>query len=227
MKTILAILLVLFGLFMYWATNDIPLPKNAKKVGDKIYIDISEGATNDTGRKEALFVVPEKFRPKVSEGLFTLNFKFPDVTPYTGNETPVPHDRVRVVVRHHAKIEAARSTYVLLHTQPKNGTLKNVPYLVDSMDGLDIYKYDFGRGGEINIGTYFKFIAADGSTVLAQDAGDWASAYQIDRKLSSHIELTYMLKKSLVRDSKHFIGDVTAVDSAVLKLVQSFQQDNQ
>jgi hypothetical protein len=37
-----------------------------------IQIDISEDATNETERKEALFVVPEKFKPRVSEGGFAL-----------------------------------------------------------------------------------------------------------------------------------------------------------
>jgi len=73
------------------------------------------------------------------------------------------------------------------------------------------------------IGTYFKFVATDGSNILADDAGDWARAYEINRKLSPHIELNYLLSKKLVRDSKHFIEDVTAVDNAVLKLAKSFQ----
>lgn len=216
-------LVTLSGLFLFWAARDIPLPDNAKKEGGMIYIDISEGATGETEKKEALFVVPEKFTPKVSEGLFTFNFKFPVATPYTGNESPVPLDSVRVVVGHKVKAESMRSKYILLHLQPKNGLLKHVPYLVESKDGVEIYEYDYGRAGEQNIGTYFKFVATDGNNVLAQDSGDWSHAYQVDRKLSSHIELTYMLPKPLVRDSKHFVEDVTAVDNAVLKLVQSFQ----
>lgn len=213
-------LAILFGLFMSWATSDIPLPKNAKKEGHMIHIDINEEATNEAERKEASFVVPEKFTPEVFERGFAFNFKFPDGTPYTGNESPVPVDRVRVVVRHHAKIEAARSSYILLHTQPKDGPLFTIPWFVESKDGVEIYQFKINSSA---IGTYFKFVATDGSNVLAEDGGDWASAYQVDRKLSSHIELTYMLKKPLVRDTKHFVEDVTAVDNAVLKLVQSFQ----
>lgn len=216
-------LAILFGLFMYWATSDIPLPKNAQKVGDMVYIDISEETTNEAEKREAFFNVPTTFTPIVSEGLFTFNFKFPDATPYTGNETPVPRDRVRVAVRHHAKIEAARSNYILLRTQPKDGPLKQIPYLVDSRDGLETYKFDYGRAGETNIGTYSKIITKDGSTLLVEDAGNWAKTYRVDRKLSSHIELTYLLQKSLVRDSKYFVEDVIAVDNALLKLVHSFQ----
>lgn len=222
---VLGSLAILFGLFMYWAASDIPLPKNAKKIGDKIYIDISEGATDETEKKEALFVVPEKFKPKVSEGLFTLNFKFPDVTPYTGNETPVPLDRVRVVVRHHAKREAARSSYFLRYTQPPDGTLKNVPYFVESKDGLEIYKADYGSD-KPTIATYFKFVAKDGSDVLAEDGGDWSRNYETNRPLSHHIEVTYLFSKKLVHDAKHFIEDITVVDNAVLKLAQSFQPTN-
>jgi hypothetical protein len=220
---VLGSLVILLGLFMFQATRDITLPSNAKKEGNMIHIDLSDGATNEAEKKEALFVVPERFTPDVSERGFAFNFKFPDGTPYTGNESPVPFDRVRVVVEHKVKIESMRSKYILLHTQPKDGLLKNLPYFVESKDGVEIYKYDYGKAGERSIGTYFKFVAADGNNVLAQDSGDWASAYQVDRKFSSHIELTYMLKKSLVRDPRHFVEDVTAVDNAVLKLVQSFQ----
>lgn len=217
---VLASLVILFGSFVFVSTRDIPLPNNAKKVGDMIHIDISEEATSEAEKKEALFIVPERFTPEVFERGFAFNFKFPDGTPYTGNESPVPLDRVRVVVKHHAKIEAARSSYILRHTQPKGGALFATPWFVESKDGVEMYQYKIDATA---IGTYFKFVATDGSNILAQDAGDWARAYEIDRQLSSHIELTYMLPKHLVRGSKYFIEDITAVDNAVLKLVQSFQ----
>lgn len=213
-------LAVLFGLFMFWATRDIPLPNNARKEGGMIYIDISDGATDEAEKKEALFIVPDKFKPKVSEGAIAFNFKFPDATPYTGNESPVPLDSVRVVIEHHAKIEAARSSYILRQTQPKDGPLFAIPWFVENKDGLEIYKYKISATA---IGTYFKFVATDGSNILAGDAGDWARAYETNRKLSSHIELIYLVPKPLIRDPKHFVEDVTAVDNAVLKLVQSFQ----
>lgn len=220
MKTILALLLVLFGLFMYWATSDIPLPKNAKKVGDVIHIDIGEGSTNDAEKKEALFVVPERFKPGVSESGFAFYFKYPVATPYTGNESPVPLDSVRVVIRHHAKIEAARSSYILLHTQPKDGPLFATPWFVESKDGVEIYQFKIDSSA---IGTYFKFVATDGGTMLAEDGGDWSHAYRVDRKLTPHIELTYLFSKKLVRGPQYFIEDVTAVDNIVLKLVKAFQ----
>lgn len=216
-------LAVLLGLFMYWATSDIPLPKNAKKVGDMIHIDISEEASNEAEKKEGLFVVPEIFKPKVSEGAFTFNFRFPDTTPYTGNESPVPLDSIRVVITHHKKTTALPAEYILRKTQAKDGLLKNVPYFVENKDGLEIYQYDYGRAGETNIGTYFKFVTADGRNFVVGDAGDWSHVYEINRKLSPHVALFSMPPKNLVRDPKHFIEDVTAVDNAVLKLVQSFQ----
>lgn len=227
MKTILAILLVLFGLFMYWATNDIPLPKNAKKVGDKIYIDISEGATDETERKEALFVVPEKFKPKVSERAFAFNFKFSDATPYSGNETPVPYDSIRVVVTHYKKVTAIPAESSLRKTQARDGLLKNVPYFVENKDGLEIYQYDYGRAGETTIGTYYRFVTAGGSTMLVGDSGEWSHAYRIHGELSPHIALLSMPSKKLVRYPQYFKEDLIAVDNAVLKLVQSFQQDSQ
>jgi len=217
---VISCLIILFGLFVFVSTRDIPLPNNAKREGGMIHIDVSEEAINETEKNEALFVVPEKFTPEVFERGFAFNFKFPDGTPYTGNESPVPLDRVRVVVKHHAKIEAARSSYVLRHTQPKGGTLFATPWFVESKDGVEMYQYKINATA---IGTYFKFVATDGSNILADDAGDWARAYEINRKLSPHIELNYLLSKKLVRDSKHFIEDVTAVDNAVLKLAKSFQ----
>lgn len=213
-------LAILCGLFIYWATRDIPLPNNAKKEGNMIHIDISEEATNEAAKKEALFIVPAKFTPKVSESGFAFYFKFPEGTPYTGNDFPLPPDQIRVVIRHHAKIEAARSSYILRKTQPKNGPLFATPWFVEAKDGLEIYQYKINATA---IGTYFNFVATDGSNILAQDAGDWSRVYEIDRQLSPHIELTYLPPKNLVRGSKHFVEDVTAVDNAVLKLVQSFQ----
>jgi len=133
---VISCLIILFGLFVFVSTRDIPLPNNAKREGGMIHIDVSEEAINETEKNEALFVVPEKFTPEVFERGFAFNFKFPDGTPYTGNESPVPLDRVRVVVKHHAKIEAARSSYVLRHTQPKGGTLFATPWFVESKDGV-------------------------------------------------------------------------------------------
>lgn len=215
---VLGTILVLFGMFLYWASRDIPLPNNAKKEGNMIHIDISDEAKDEAEKKESLFVVPERFVPDVFERGFAFNFEFPEGDPYTGNETPVPLDRVRVVIRHHAKI--VDSNYFLQHTQPKGGPLFATPWFVESKDGVDMYQYKISA---TSTGTYFRFVAKDGNNILAEDGGSWAHAYQIDRKLSSHIELTYMLPKPLVRDSKFFIEDVTAVDNAVLKLVQSFQ----
>lgn len=216
-------LAVLFGLFMFWAMSDIPLPKNAKKEGNMIHIDISEDAADEIEKKEGLFVVPESFNPRVFESGFAFYFKFPDGTPYTGNDFPLPRDQIRVVITHHKKTSALPSEYILRETQPKGGLLKQIPYLVDSKDGVEIYQYDYGRAGERSIGSYFKFVTKEGSNILVGDAGDWSRDYEINRKLSPHVALFSMPPKNLVRDSKHFIEDVTAVDYAVVKLVQSFQ----
>lgn len=213
-------LVILIGLFMYWATSEIPLPKNAKKVGDMIQIDISEGATDEAERKEGGFVVPKSFNPRVFESGFAFYFKFPDGTPYSGDDFPLPQDQIRVVIKHHAKIEAARSSYILRNTQPMGGTLYATPWFVGSKDGLEIYQY---RINATAIGTYFNFVAKDGSNILAEDAGDWSRDYEINRQLSPHIELTYLPPKNLIRDSNHFVEDVTTVDNAVLKLAHSFQ----
>ncbi|HUW25982.1 MAG TPA: hypothetical protein VMW07_05595 [Gallionella sp.] len=215
---VFGVIAVLFGLFMYWATSDIPLPNNAKKEGSMIHIDLSDGATDEREIKESLFVVPDKFKPRVSEGSFAFYFKLPDGTPYSGDDSPQPPDQVRVVVSHHAK--AFKSEYTLRNTQPKGGSLFATPWFVESKDGLEIYQFKINATA---IGTYFNFVAKDGSNILALDAGSWSWKYEINRKLSPHIEITYLLPKPLVRDSKHFVEDVTVADNVILKLVQSFQ----
>lgn len=217
---VLGCLVIFFGLFMYWPAQDIPLPKNAKKEGNVIHIDLSDGATNEAERKEASFAVPEKFKPRVSESGFAFYFKFPDGSPYSGNDFPLPPDQIRVVVRHHARLEASRSNYVLQHMQPKDGPLFATPWFVERKDGLEIYQYKINKTA---IGTYFNFIAKDGSNILVDDSGDWSRDYEIDRQFRPHIELTYLVPKPIIRDSKHFIEYASAVDDSVLKLVQTFQ----
>lgn len=211
---------ILFGLFMFFASSDIPPPKNAKKVGNVIHIDIGEEATSDTEKKEVSFVVPDKFKPRVFESEIDFYFKFPDGTPYSGNDFPLPRDQIRVEIKHHAKIGAARSNYILKNIQPKGGELFATPWFVESKGGLDTYQYKISATA---IGTYFNFVAKDGSNILANVPTDLSRSYTIDRQFSPHIELTYLIPKNLIRDPKHFIDDVTAVDNAVLKLVQSFQ----
>jgi hypothetical protein len=212
---------ILFGLFMFLATRDVPLPNSANKVGKLILIDISEGAKDAKERQESLFLVPERFKPSVFEGGFSFYFKFPDESPYTGNETPIPSDRIRVVVQHHTIIDAARSIYVLKNPQLKGGT-RNAPYFVEKKDGMAIYKHQYAKEASA-VSTYYSFAASDGNQVLVEDPYDWSRSYQVDRKISPHIELTYFVSKPLVRDRKHFIEDVTAIEKLVLKLVQSFQ----
>lgn len=214
MMSVLGGLVILFGLLVFWATRDVPLPGNAKKEGAMIRIDIGEGATDEGEIKESLFIVPDQFKPEVKKSAITLHVKFPDGAPYAG-----AGDRVKVVIEHRAKAEG-RSDSILRHTQPKGGPLLATPWLVESKDGLDIYQYKIS---EKAIGTYFNFVAKDGRNVLAEDAGGWSQNYVISRKLSPHIEITYLFPKKLVRDSKSFIEDVTVADNAVLKLVQSFQ----
>lgn len=214
MMSLLGGLVILFGLLMFWATREIPLPDNAKKEGSMIRIDIGEGATDEGEIKESLFIVPDQFKPEVKKGAITLYMKFPDGAPYAG-----AGDRIKVVIEHRAKA-GGRSVSILQHTQPKGGSLLATPWLVESKDGLDIYQY---KMSEKAVGTYFNFVAKDGSNVLAEDSGSWSQNYVISRKLSPHIEITYLFPKKLVRDSKSFVEDVTVADNAVLKLVQSFQ----
>ena len=212
---------ILIGLFMFWATRAVPLPQNANKVGNFIHIDISDGAKDEDERKKSLFIVPEKFKPNVFEGGFAFYFKSSDESPYAGNETPIPSDRIRVVVRHYTKVGAARSISVLKNPQLKGGS-RNAPYFVENRDGLEIYKHQYAKE-ESAVSTYYSFTAVDGNRVLVEDPYDWSRSYQVERKISPHIELTYFVSKPLVRDSQHFIEDITAVEKLVLKLVQSFQ----
>lgn len=214
-------LLVLFGMSIYWASREIPLPSNAKKIGDMIHIDISEGATNPTERAQANFVVPEKFKPSVSDSVFAVYIKFPDGTPYSGNDFPLPNDQIRVVVKHYAKAEALPSESLLRRLQIKDGGLKNVPYFVKKKDGVEMYQYDYGSNKK-TIGTYFKFTAADGSKIIADDPGDWSRDYEVNRRVSPHIALIYLPPKNLIR-STHLVEDMTTIDDVVLKLVRSMQ----
>ena len=212
-------LVILLGLLMFRATRDIPLPSNAKKEGNMIHIDLSEGAINEAEKKEALFKVSEKYKPHVTESSFYFYFKYPEGTPYTGYETPVPYNRVRVDLGHSIKPEALLSEYVLRKTQPKDGPL-STPWFLESKDGLNIYKYSYG-GSEL--GTYFKFVTKEGKNIVIDDPGSWSRVYKVYTKLSSHMELDYLFNKNLVRGPAHFIEDVPLIDKAALKLVQSFQ----
>lgn len=185
-----------------------------------IHIDISEGATDQTEKAQALFAVPEKFKPKVSEGAFAFDIKYPDATPYSGNESPVPLDSVRVTVIHHKKKSALPSEYLLREIQPPNGSLYATPWLEETRDGMEVYRYKIDATA---MGIYFKFTAVNTPPLLVADHGDWSHAYTIYRKLDSHMELTYLVLKPLIRDSRYFTQDLAAVDNVVLKLVQSFQ----
>lgn len=219
----LSSLVILIGLFAYWASREIPLPSNAWKVGDMIHIDISEGATDQIEKAEATFVVPEKFKPRVSDSGFAFYIKFPHSTPYSGNDFPLPRDQVRVVVRHYAKTSALPSKYILRETQPRGGLLKNMPYFVGEKNGMETYQYDYGRAGETNIGTYFRFVTKNGQTILVGDPGDWSRDYEVNRQISSHVGLIYLPPKKLFRDTDHFVEEITAMDNVVVKLVQQFQ----
>ena len=137
-------LAIFLALIVYWGTRAIPLPNNAKQEGGMIHIDISEGATDVRLKKELSFVVPEAFNCKVGESGFTFNLKFTDGSSYTGNEMPMPDDKVLVIVSRVKVPGRTMSEFKLRRIQPKNGALKNVPYLVESKNGLAIYQYDYG-----------------------------------------------------------------------------------
>lgn len=216
---VLGSLVVLLGLFMFQATQDVALPPNAKKEGNMIHIDLSEGATNEVEKREASFTVPDKFKPRVSKGAIAFYFKYPEGTPYSGDDFPLPTDQIRVIVEHHVKPEALPSEYILRRTQPKDGPLGSTPWFFETKDGLKIYKYRI----KTSVGTYFNFVNKDNQSILIDDPGDWSSAYVVYRKLSPNIQLTYLFNKHLIRDQKHFIGDIQAIDNVALRLVKSFQ----
>jgi hypothetical protein len=224
--TLFAVIITLaaiVGAIMFWATRDIPLPSNAKNQSGMIRIDISDGATDPQEIEESKFSIPAEFKPQVSEGAIAFYFRFPDKTPYSGADSPLPADRIRVVLKHHARPGAARSISALRKTQSRDGLLKSVPYFVEALGKLDIYQFDYGGNGRRTIGTYFNFVAGDGNAILAEDPGGWARSYEINRTLNRHVEITYLLPKPFVRDTQHFIEDVTSVDDVVVELVKSFQ----
>lgn len=212
-------LVIFFGFLMFWAARHFPLPSNTRNDGNMIHIDISEGATNEAEKRGASFTVPDKFKPRVSKGAVAFYFKFPEGTPYSGDDFPLPSNQIRVLIEQHAKPEALPSEYILRKTQSKDGPLGSTPWFLESKDGLEIYKYRI----KTSVGTYFKFVNKDNQSILIDDPGDWSSAYVVYRKLSPNIQLTYLFNKHLIRDQKHFIEDIPAIDNAALKLVQSFQ----
>jgi hypothetical protein len=186
------------------------------------YIDISEGSTDEYQKKDLLFVVPDGFKPAVHETGFAFDLKFTDGSPYTGNEMPKPDDQVRVGVLRVREQGRRKSEYTLKRTQPQNGTLKNVPYLVESKAGLEIYQYDYGKN-ETTIGTIYSFVTEEGDRVVVEDPGDWAWGYKVARRFTDNIELEYQFSKKQVHDQKSFISDVMRVDNAIVKVVKSFQ----
>lgn len=216
---VLGSLVILFGLLMFWAARDSPLPSNTRKDGNMTHIDISEGAANEVEKREAFFTVPDKFKPRVSKGAVAFYFKFPEGTPYSGDDFPIPTDQIRVLIEHHARPKALPSEYILRKIQPKDGPLGSTPWFLESKDGLEIYKYRI----KTSVGTYFKFVNKDNQSILIDDPGDWSSAYVVYRKLSPNIQLTYIFNKHLIRDQKYFIEDIQTIDNAALKLVKSFQ----
>lgn len=198
------------------------LPKNAKKVGDTIYVELGRKAAKDSERREGRFAIPASHMPRISEAFIAFYFRFPDGKPYSGDEFPVPTDSIRVVIRPHANAEAARSIGALRNIQPKDGPQVGIPWLVQRKYDLAIYQY---RINETAKGTYYSIAAKDGSSVLADDPGPWARTYMVYRPLSPHIEISYLPNKSLVRDLEHFAQDMTAIDREVIKQVKRFQSD--
>lgn len=195
---------------------------NVKHGGGMTYIDISEAPTDEPQKKGLLFVVPDGFKPVVHKTGFVFSLKFTDGSPYTGNEMPKPDDQVRVGVLHVKEPHRRKSEYTLKRTQPQNGTLKNVPSLVKSINGLEIYQYDYGKN-ETTIGKIYSFFTEEGDRVVVEDPGDWAWGYKVARRLTDNIELEYQFSKKQVHVQKSFVSDVMRVDNAVVKAVKSFQ----
>lgn len=216
-------LAIFSALTIFLGLRDIPLPKNAKNVGGMIHIDISDALAGGRPSKDLLFVIPESFKPEVVERAFVFFLKYTDGSPYTGNESPRPNDRVLVIVEHIAP-GRSKSEFALRRTQPKNGLLKNVPYFVEDRNGVEVYEYDFGSN-EPTMGSYFSFTSEEGIKVLVQDPGRSSVNYRIYRKLTDNIEINYHCSKNLIHDSKSFISDVMRIDKAVTKAVRSFQSN--
>jgi hypothetical protein len=216
---VLGSLVILFCLFVYWVSREIPLPSNAKKVGDMIHIDISEGATDTVEKAQGTFVVPERFKPSVSDRAFSIYIKYPVAMPYSGNDFPLPKDQVRVALEHHIKASALPSEYLLRKIQPSNGPLFATPWLEATKNGIEVYRYKIDASA---MGTYYKFTANDGGNIVVDDPGDWSRDYIVNRALTPHIALLYLPPKNLIRNT-HFTADITAVDNVVLKLMQTFQ----
>lgn len=217
---VLVIIVALLGLFLLWAIQDPPLPKKARAKGNAIYIDLGSRSQDGSEANNLRFAVPKAHAPSVTESLFTFYFRYPSGTPYTGNESPVPLDSIRVVVQYRSQGEVMRSRRALSKMQPKDGPLVAVPWFLENKHGLTTYQY---RVDATANGAYYTLSGRDGRTLLADDPGNWTGVYRVDREFGPHIELTYYVSKPLIRDLEHFVEDVTKVDDAVLAKLQSFQ----
>jgi hypothetical protein len=222
-KTIYLIVTVfMIGWLIFWATRPEPLPHNVQRVGNALRVDVCEGATDDVVKKNCLFVIPEAFHPKFVTDSFIFNLKLPDGSPLSEKESTVGDDIVMVAVSYIRPPSLGFTGYLLKRLQPKDGGLKNVPFLVESRNGLDIYQYDYGQG-QSSMGTIYSFVTPSKAQIIVDNRGEWSKNYRAFRKLSGYVELDYTASKKQDQSFSSFVSDVTRVDNAIVKTVQSFQ----
>jgi len=212
----------MIGWLVFWVTRPDPLPHNVQRVGNTFHVDVSEGSTDDVVKKNCLFVVPKAFNPKFSIESFMFNLRLPDGVPLMVNELSEGDEVVWAVVSYIKLPSQGMAAFELSKVQPKDGGLKNVPFLVESRNGLDMYQYDYGKD-QLSIGTMYSFVMSSGTRVLVKDPGKWAADYIVYRKLTDSVELKYLFSKKQVQSLSSFVSDVTRVDNVVIKTLQSFQ----
>lgn len=223
----LVALAVSAGLFFYFATREIPLPKNAVHRNGMYYITLGESVTDEQVRRQASFVVPDRYKVHVSENGIAFYILLPDGTPFIGTNSPPPNS-VNVAIRYHAKANMSRSKYLIKDLQPKEGILNSMPWFVEHKWRMDIYQSRLqgekeSRAAKETIRTHFSFPGVDGDGLVVTDPGDWSWRYEIDRTLNSHVEIRYQVAKSQIRGGIHLVDDILAADKVVIDVVRSFQ----
>lgn len=213
---------ILLALLVISIMENSKPPKNVKHEGGMAYIDISDEATDESLKKELLYVVPDSFNPRVYESGFSVFISSTDGSPLSGNDMPKPVDEVLLSVRYVKGPDQMASVNMLKRTQSNNGPLKNVPSLVERKNGMEIYQYDYGQN-ETTIGKIYSFTTKEGDPIIVDDPGDWSWGYKVARKYTDHIQLRYQFSKKHIHDQKSFIADVMRVDKAVVEVVKSFQ----
>jgi hypothetical protein len=85
-----------------------------------------------------------------------------------------------------------------------------------------MYQYDYGKD-KSSLGTIYSFVTSSEAQIIVDNRGEWSKNYRAFRKLSGYVELDYTASKKQVQSFSSFVSDVTRVDNAIVKTVQSFQ----